>query len=165
VSYEVGAQTPAISSAPLPGAVEQNSYKELMKNEQVESTAVVLAKESTWAWECRLVRDVVKAYGLIKELPVLGAVNPDPSPVTHARRWSPDSAHFCIDVDHAVRDACNGDFELQAPWKHLLVDETVIRKADAKLIRRLARLLEARGLHPAKYFRKIHHGSPQRRAA
>jgi hypothetical protein len=157
--------TRAVSSAPLHEAVEQKSTREMMKSEKPESTAVELAKENTWAWECRLVRDVVKAYRLVRELPVLGAVNPDPAPVTHSRRWSPDSCHFVIDVERCVRDACNGDSELQASWGHLLENDTTISKADAKLIRRLARLLEARGLHPAKYFRKIHHGSPQRRAA
>jgi hypothetical protein len=136
-----------------------------MKNETAESTAVELAKESQWQWECRLVRGVIDAYSQVKQLPVICAISYDPAPPAHSRKWSPDSAHYCCDVEHAVRDVCAGDAELLASWARLLEEDAPIGKSDVKTIRKLAKVFEVRGLHPARYFRIIRHGSPKRREA
>jgi len=134
-----------------------------MKNEAIES--IGLAKESQWQWQCRLVNSVADAYRQIKQLPVLCATDYDPTPATRPRRLSPDSIDFLVDVENGVRDACNGDSELLASWARLLEDDSVIGQSDAKAVRRLARVFEARHLHPGQYFKIIRRGSPKRRRA
>ena len=137
-------------------------------NNASESTQVELAKQTQWEWDRCLVLAVAEAYVKVKDLPVLCAVDFDPAPVTHSRRWSPDSCHFCVDVGHAVRDALKNQpdaVELEAAWERLLEDSTVVKKTGAKLITRLARVFDARGLHPARYFKTIRRGSPNKRTA
>ncbi|WP_158788591.1 hypothetical protein [Granulicella sp. L46] len=134
-----------------------------MKNEAIESAVTGLAKESRWEWELRLVQSVSDAYKQVRQLPVLCATDYNPSPPTRSRRVSPDSVHYEIDVLHAVTFACNGDAEMLASWERLVEDDTVVSNKEAKLIRRLARVFEARGLHPGQYFRIVRRGSPKRR--
>jgi hypothetical protein len=136
-----------------------------MKNEIRDPAQLGLARESEWQFDCRLVRSVIEAYSQVKKLPVICAIGYDPSSLTRSRRVSPDSIHYVTDVEHAVRDVCQGDPELESAWNRLLEDDSVISNSDARAIRRLAKVFVSRELHPSQYFRIIRHGSPKRRQA
>jgi len=113
-----------------------------------------------------LVTTVARAYKQAKGLPLLCATDYDPAPVTQSRKWTPQSCEFCIDVENAIRKITgnkpDADVLLEA-WNRLQKDDAVIGKDGARLIRLAAPIFNARGLHPAKYFRIIRHGSASAR--
>ena len=92
----------------------------------------------------------------------------DDAPGSHSQKWTPESAHYKIDVSHAVRDALanrQDAQELNAAWVRLQDDSSIIRETEITLIRLVAPILKERGLEPALYFRKIRQGGVKRRAA
>lgn len=87
-----------------------------------------------------LVTTVARAYKEAKELPVICAGSFDPAPITRSKKWTPEICHFRLQQDDAV-----------------------IGKDGARLIKLAAPIFNARGLHPARYFRVIRHGSASTR--
>jgi hypothetical protein len=113
------------------------------------------------AWNRQLVLSVGEAYSKIRELPVLSAISYDP--MQRPKRWTPDSCHFCADVEHAVRDALKSRAdaeELESAWNALVEDCEVIGKPSERLVNLLAKFFDVRGLHPHRYFKP-----PMRRAS
>lgn len=114
-------------------------------------------------WQRRLFRKVVDTYLEKRTLQPVVASNVDPTPGAQSHRWSPGTAHFVIDVQHALRDAIKDQTdrkELSAAWARLLVDESHIGLKEARLIGLVAPLMKARQLDPALYF-----GGPKRARA
>jgi hypothetical protein len=96
-------------------------------------------------------------------LPVAGAFNPDVQ--SRSPKWTPDSAHYAIDIENTVRRVIESKPEPERPdlwraWESLLTDDAKISKASEKLIKALAPKLYRNELHPGLYFRPNKH--PQR---
>jgi hypothetical protein len=118
-------------------------------------------RERTRLRQLRLVRKVAECYQSLQYAMPLTASNPDPSPGARSLRWTPNTTHFIIDVEHAVRDATANQLdalELRAAWAQIIDDPSTIRESELKLIRLLAPILERRELEPYKYFRRIRRG-------
>jgi len=112
-----------------------------------------------------LVVTVARAYQEAKELPLLCATSYDPAPVTQSRKWTPQSCEFCVDVENAVAKITNKPDKdvLLGAWNRLQQDDAVIGKDGARFIKLAAPIFDVRGLHPARYFRVIRHGSASTR--
>lgn len=120
-----------------------------------------------WAEQRRLVGLVVAAYRAVKDLPCIAALNPDPTSRGNSNRWSPDSAHYAVDVENTVRRVIESKPEaertaLAKAWAALLSDDAKIGKEEQRLIRLLAGPMYTKQLHPGLYFRTNRY--PQRRS-
>jgi hypothetical protein len=119
-------------------------------------------------WQLRLVRKVARAYVRFRFLEPVVSQNPDDTPGKRSIRWTPESAHYVIDVRNALIDAVEDQpdrKELIAAWIQILIDDSTIRAQESRLIGLLAPILSERKLDPMIALRKIRHGRPGRRAA
>jgi hypothetical protein len=115
--------------------------------------------------ELKLVRAVAKCYLQMKLLPPLTAQNLDETPGARSQKWTPNAAHFVIDVRHALESILVNRpdaSELVQAWVNILADGDTIRESGVTLIGLLAPVIAARGLEPWGYFRQIRRGSPER---
>lgn len=132
---------------------------EIANTQAVRKTGRRTNAAGRWEEQSRLVKLVVTAYRAVKELPPLVAMNCDLSPQSRSCRWSPDSAHYGIDIENTVRRVIQAKSEAERPtlwtaWKNLLVDPDRIGKDEQRLIRLLAGPLYTKKLHPGLYFRR-----------
>jgi len=111
-----------------------------------------------WAEQRRLVVLVVAAFRAVKDLSPVIAFNPDPDSGSNTNRWSPDSAHYAVDVENTVRRVIESKPEterlaLVKAWEALLSDDGKLDKDEQNLIRLLSGPMYAKRLHPGLYFR------------
>lgn len=108
-------------------------------------------------WERTIVRKVIRQFRLLRNLPPVTALNPDPVMRLLSVRWSPETAHYVIDVRRALAYAVT-----HRPDRHQLIDSwaLLVAKGDfrvgmveARLIRLLAPIFRDRQFDPALYFR------------
>jgi hypothetical protein len=117
-------------------------------------------------WELKLVRSVARAYARMRCLPTMIAQNVDDSPGARSMRWNPDSAHFVIDTQKALTAVLENQpdrLALIKAWARIVIDDSVIRETESRLISLVAPVFQARGLDPAIYFRHIKQGRLDRR--
>jgi hypothetical protein len=102
-----------------------------------------------------IVLNVARAYRTCKELPPIVAINHD---ATHrSNRWTPDSCHFVIDVEHGLAYAIAEKVDeeaLRGAWERLQGEDSVTDKTTERLIKFVGPVFDRRGLHPAAYFRQ-----------
>ena len=104
----------------------------------------------------QLILKLAQTYHQMSNLPVVGAMNCDPTPVSHSPRWTPTSAGFVTDCEHALRDVLAGRpdrTELVRAFVRLSVDGSVIGPSEATLIELLAPIVRSRHLAPYEYFK------------
>lgn len=110
------------------------------------------------AWQLNLVKQVMKAYLRLRFLPELVAQNLDDTPGARSSRWTVNSCHYVIDIQHALRDALKDQpdkKELIAAWVRMLADDRTIRETESRLIGLLAPILQSRKLDPGLALRTI----------
>lgn len=120
--------------------------------------------QERWQEQRRLVGICVAAYRAVKDLPAIGAFNPDIQ--SRSPRWTPESAHYAIDIENTVRRVIGSkptevQEELWVAWESLLTGDAKIGRSEQKLVRALAPILFHKKMHPSDYFRPNRH--PQRR--
>jgi hypothetical protein len=112
-----------------------------------------------WAEQRRLVVLVIAAYRAVQTLEPVIAFNPDPESRSRTNRWSPDSAHYKVDVENTIRRVIEAKPEserqaLWAAWTNLLTDDDgKIGKDEQRLVRLLSGPAYTKKLHPGMYFR------------
>jgi len=112
-----------------------------------------------WAEQRRLVMLVIAAYRAVQDLQPVIAFDPDPESRSRTNRWSPDSAHYAVDVENTIRRVIEAKPESEHPalwaaWRNLLSDdEGKLGKAEQRLIHLLAGPMYTKKLHPGLYFR------------
>jgi len=123
-----------------------------MNNEICDESAAAARR----ATDRELVAAVAQVYKQFRMLPPVSAINFDSSPTSRSLKWSPETAHFIIDIEKALQFALDNKADVDAlsnAWRRLQTDITIIDKDCARLIRLLAPVLHRRGLHPRRYFK------------
>jgi|GEM_PF-3468027 len=119
---------------------------------------VYTSSAARWQEQRCLVGLVAAAYRAVNSLPPTIAMNHDEQARNRSSRWSPDTAHYGIDVQNTVQRVIEAKpederGELWAAWEALLKDDTKLGNAEQKLIRLLAGPFFTKKLHPRLYFR------------
>lgn len=115
-----------------------------------------------------LVRKVIEGYLAVLFLEPLVAFEYEETR-RGSKKWSPDSAHYSIDVSNTVRRVIEAKPESDRPelwtaWDNLLADpDGKLGKTGERLVKLLAGPFYTKKLHPALYFRPNPH--PQRKTA
>jgi hypothetical protein len=78
------------------------------------------------------------------------------------RRLGPELVHYKIDVEHAVATALDGNPQLIEQWFRHVVDGEEVSDS---VVRKTARIFQARKLRPRDYYLSIRKGRPDRRSA
>ncbi len=119
-------------------------------------------------WQLHLVKKVAKAFHRLRFLEPVVSQNLDDSPGSRSIRWTPESAHYVVDVRNALARAIEDQPDrkaLIAAWVRILADDSTIRTQESRIIGLLAPVLSDRELDPMTALRHIKRGRPLRRAA
>ena len=117
-----------------------------------------VSQRERWQTNLELFQRVTKAYVQLRDLPPVVAMNPDPNPVSRSLPWTPASAEFACDCEHAIRAAIANRpdaNELLQAWNSLLADTDRIGAAEKRLVERATPIFRARGLDPKQYFVQV----------
>jgi hypothetical protein len=111
-----------------------------------------------WEEQRRLVMVVIAAYRAVQTLEPVIAFNADPDSRSRSNRWSPDSAHYKVDVENTVRRIIEAKAGHERPalwtaWANLLKDDGQLGNVEQRLIRLLSGSMYRKQLHPGLYFR------------
>ena len=96
-----------------------------------------------------------EAYKRVKNYPALCAVDPDPDSTSRSIKWTPQFAHFIVDVENAVSEALKEFPELQSAFFALVAGETVPEAIAQQVFSRCGRFFKSRKLDPGHYFRPM----------
>jgi hypothetical protein len=132
------------------------------------SVRSTVSQRERWKEYKSLFGRVAETYGKVRNLPPTVSSTIDDDPTSHSCKWTPQSCHFQIDVEHAIRDAI-GDRadteELYDAWERLVESMDIIGSLERTLIERAGKLFKIRGLEPRDYFRPAHISANSRRRA
>ena len=99
-------------------------------------------------------RRVTETYTSIRSYSAVVAVSPDPDPISHSRRWTPNLAHFICDVELRTAEALKDAPDLQTAWFSIIAGDAVDPAIEREVTKRCGRLYFSRGLDPIRYFRR-----------
>jgi hypothetical protein len=126
---------------------------------------------STGVYESHSAYEQQKALRIYFDQVVAGyedVLNASPLPActfddeSRPRRLGPELVHYKIDIEHAVAKALDDNPQLIDQWYQHVIDGAEISDS---IVRKTARIFQARKLKPSDYYRFIRKGRPDRRSA
>lgn len=95
-------------------------------------------------------------YIALRAFPAISAKDYDPYANRRTSSWTPDVAHFLMDVERVTEEALGENIALQAAWFAMAAGEgaSVPAKIRNDVYRLCGTLYKSRGLSPSRYFRR-----------